>query len=50
MSIPNTLDPMFAPDGNTLAVRTPSYELRLMRAPTLAEIDAAEKADKTKTP
>ena len=44
MSIENTLEPLFAPDGNTLAVRTTSYEIRLIRAPTLAEIDAAEKA------
>jgi hypothetical protein len=49
MSIPNPLGPIFAPDGNTLAVRATSYELRLMRAPTLAVIDAVEKAHNTRT-
>src|SRR5207249_1754211 len=40
MALEGTREPIFAPDGNTLALRTRSDEIRLLRAPSLAEIDA----------
>ena len=37
----------FSPDGNTLVARTTS-QLRVWRAPSLAEIDAAEAKEKAR--
>jgi len=44
VSFDSAVAPLFSPDGNTLALRMPDRNIRLVRVLSLAEIDAAEKA------